>query len=158
MRIYLLFYAAGLCTLAQIVLAILIEVPVNQIAGVLALIVGLFAALFIYWSLFILLKHGRVPRGTGIFQTTAVVNRGPYSIVRHPLYLGYILINLTFMLSNPTWAAYLLGVTAILCYAFYARQEDARLQAQFGADYQDYMQRVPSLNPLLGLMRLLRAS
>jgi protein-S-isoprenylcysteine O-methyltransferase Ste14 len=157
MRFYGLFYTAALCTLAQIILAILIEVPVNQIAGVLALLLGFFAALFIYWSLFILLKHGRVPKGAALFQTTAVVNRGPYTIVRHPLYLGYILINLTFMLSNPTWAAYILGLTAILCYTLYARHEDKRLQVQFGADYQDYMQRVPSLNPFLGLLRLFRA-
>ena len=157
MRNYLLFYIASLCTLAQIVLAVLIEVPANQLAGALALILGLFAALIIYWSLFILLKHGRVPKGAGYMQTTAVVDRGPYTIVRHPQYLGYILIDLTFMLSNPIWPAYLLGVVAIVCYYLYARQEDERLQASFGPDYQDYMQRVPGFNAPAGLLRLLRA-
>ena len=157
MRNYVLFYIASLCTLAQIITAVLIEVPANQIAGALALLLGLFAALFIYWSLFILFKHGRVPRSARYMPTTVVVDRGPYTIVRHPQYLGYILINLTFMLSNPLWLAFILGAVAILCYTYYARQEDERLQASFGSDYQDYMQRVPSLNPLLGLLRLLRA-
>ena len=85
-----------------------------------------------------------------------MVRRGPYAVVRHPQYLGYILINLTFMLSNPLWLAFILGAVAIVCFYFYARQEEERLQASFGSAYQEYMQRVPSFNPLLGLLRLLR--
>ena len=77
--------------------------------------------------------------------------------MRHPLYLGYILINLTFMLSNPTWLALVLGLLAIAGYYLYTGQEDKRLQTAYGAAYQNYMQRVPSLNPLRGLLRLLRA-
>ncbi|MFL7839915.1 MAG: methyltransferase family protein [Candidatus Promineifilaceae bacterium] len=155
MRQYILFYAASLLTLAQIVLAVLIEVPAGQIAGALALILGLLAALFIYWSLYTLFKHGRSPNGAAYFQTTAVVDRGPYMIVRHPQYLGYILINLTFILCNPTLFAALLGGAAIVCFYLYAGQEDDRLRETLGPDYQDYMQRVPSFNPLVGLVRLL---
>jgi len=155
MRQHAFFFAASLFTLAQIVLAVLIDVPANRLAGALAFILGVMAALFIYWPLFTLVKHGRIPKGASYFQTTAVVDRGPYTIVRHPQYLGYILINLTFMLCNPSVPGALLGGAAILCFYLYAGQEDDRLRDELGTRYQDYMRRVPSFNPLLGLFRLL---
>ena len=157
MRNYGLFYVAGLCTLAQITTAVFIAAPANHAStAVLALLFGLFALLFIYWPMIVLYKHGGVPRTSGYLQTTNVVDRGPYTIIRHPQYLGYILINLTFMLSNPYWPGMLLGMAAIVCYYKFAQQEDRRLQASFGCAYRDYMLRVPGFNVLGGLLRLLR--
>lgn len=155
MRSYGLFYLAAVCTLGQVITAVLFEVPANYAAAALALLLGLFAALFIYWSMFALYRYGRVPQGAGYMQTTAVVDRGPYTIIRHPQYLGYMLINLTFMLSNPFWPAFILGFVAILCYYLYAQQEDGRLLESFGPVYRDYMLRVPGFNVPLGLLRLL---
>ena len=65
------------------------------------------------------------------------------------------MINLTFILSDPTVPGALLGGAAILCFYLYAGQEDDRLRGELGTRYQDYMRRVPSFNPLLGLFRLL---
>ena len=79
MRQHAFFFAASLFTLAQIVLAVLIDVPANRLAGALAFILGLMAALFIYWPLLTLFRHGRNPKGAFYFQTTVVVDRGPRS-------------------------------------------------------------------------------
>lgn len=158
MRSYGLFYIAGLCTLAQIATAVFVEAPANHaVFAALALLFGLLALLFIYWPMMVLYKHGAVLREAGYLNTTAVVDRGPYTIIRHPQYLGYILINLTFMLSNPFWPGMFLGMVAILCYYLYAQQEDRRLQVSYGCAYRDYMLRVPGFNLLEGLLRLLRA-
>jgi len=42
-------------------------------------------------------SFGIVPANRG------VVVRGPYAYVRHPIYAGYILTNVTFILAYPTW-------------------------------------------------------
>jgi protein-S-isoprenylcysteine O-methyltransferase Ste14 len=42
-------------------------------------------------------SFGCVPAHRGL------VKRGPYEIVRHPMYAGYALSHLGFLLMNPTW-------------------------------------------------------
>lgn len=156
MRSYGLFYLASLCTVAQIATAFFFEVPVLPASAALALLTGLCGAFFIYWSLIALYKHGRIPRGAAYPRPTIMVDRGPYTIIRHPQYLGYMLINATFILSNPCWPGILLGAAAIVGYFLYARQEDRRLQAAYGPDYMAYAALVPGFNVVSGLLRLAR--
>jgi protein-S-isoprenylcysteine O-methyltransferase Ste14 len=54
-----------------------------------------------------------------------VINRGLYRIVRHPIYLGYLLNHLPYLLSHPSkWNAAVLiaGDTALIVRAFYEEQ------------------------------------
>ena len=47
-----------------------------------------------------------------------LVHSGPYRIVRHPIYAGYILIYVGFFLNNPLdWnlALYLLAISLLIC-------------------------------------------
>ncbi len=160
MRSYGLFYLAALCTLAQIAAALLVERPTTWAAAVGALCCGLLGLLFIFWPMAATMKNGRLYQGAGISVGDEPVTQGPYAVVRHPHYLGYILVNLTFMLSNPYWPGILFGLAAVLCFYAYARQEEKRLRtaygAAYGAAYEDYMRRVPSFNAPLGVLRLLR--
>lgn len=91
----------------------------------------------------ILQVHAKVALGRSIGCVPA--NRGlkfggPYRYVRHPMYLGYLVTHLAFLLVNPTpWN---LTVYAI-CYAFQVPRllAEERLLRQ-DADYLDYMQKV----------------
>ena len=73
---------------------------------------------------------------------------------RGTVFSAYILINMTFILSNPYWPGVLCGAAAIACFYLLALQEDKRLHAAFGADYKAYQERVPGVNPMMHLLRL----
>jgi protein-S-isoprenylcysteine O-methyltransferase Ste14 len=69
-----------------------------------------------------------------------VVMRGPYSLVRHPIYTGYLITHTGFLLANPTpWnvGVILVADTALIVRAL---MEERVLQAD--AVYQGYCQRV----------------
>lgn len=74
---------------------------------------------------------------------------GPYALVRHPLYLGSLLIGIG-LASLAQYAIVWLGAFAVLYLFFYLPAmyvEELRLQSLFGAEYQEYMEEVPRLFP-----------
>jgi len=88
-------------------------------------------------------------------QTTIIVDRGLYAVVRHPQYLGYMCLNLTFMLISLQWLIILVGSSAILLIYLYALQEEKRLLKKFGGGaYHEYKDRVPQFNIISGLVRM----
>lgn len=67
--------------------------------------------------------------------------------VRHPIYLGTLLLVLGFWLYIPTLAN-LLTTGAIIVYLFVGiRLEERDLEQQFGEAYREYRKRVPMLIP-----------
>lgn len=70
-----------------------------------------------------------------------LVVAGPYRLVRHPIYLGYLIGHIGFLLVNFSW--WNLGVLALLYVAQVYRigREEAVLAATSAA-YRDYQQRV----------------
>jgi len=78
----------------------------------------------------------------------SIVDHGPYSIVRNPLYLGsvFITVSLAFFLQSATLAAGM--IPASIAYLFITlRSEERRLASNHGAAYLDYCRRVPRLIP-----------
>jgi protein-S-isoprenylcysteine O-methyltransferase Ste14 len=104
-------------------------------------------------------KRGRVAKGESFVKTTRLVDSGIYAIVRHPQYTGGVLaIFLTTLLWYPHWLFGVLGVIGTVVTYLGCREEDKYLIKKFGDDYKDYMERVPQMNFLLGVVRLLRSS
>lgn len=99
-------------------------------------------------------RRGGVEKGKAFVHTTKLVDTDLYSVVRHPQYLGGILsIFVTTPLLYPHWLFVAMGVPAIILLYASTRVEDRYLVEQFGEDYRDYMQRVPRMNLVLGLIR-----
>ena len=104
-------------------------------------------------------RRGGVAKGKSFVSTTRLVDSGIYAVVRHPQYTGGIfIIFITNMFWNPHWLFVVLGVVGAVVLYLGCREEDKYLVEKFGDDYKDYMQRVPGMNFLLGIIRLLRHS
>jgi len=102
-------------------------------------------------------RRGGVPKGKSFASTTRLVDTGIYAVVRHPQYTGGVLaIFLTTLLWYPHWLFGVLGVLGTVVVYLSCREEDKYLIEQFGDDYKEYMQRVPGMNFILGIVRLLR--
>jgi protein-S-isoprenylcysteine O-methyltransferase Ste14 len=102
-------------------------------------------------------RRGGVAKGRSFVNTTRMVDTGIYSVVRHPQYLGGVFaVFVTTILWYPHWLFGVLGAIATAVIYMSCREEDQRLVQQFGDDYMNYMWKVPRMNVLAGVIRLLR--
>jgi protein-S-isoprenylcysteine O-methyltransferase Ste14 len=102
-------------------------------------------------------RKGGVPKGRSYVATTVLVDGGIYAVVRHPQYLSFILLSIFLILLAQHWLITALGMAAMaMVYAGIVPQEDRANIEKFGDDYNKYMQRVPRLNFVLGIIRLLQ--
>jgi protein-S-isoprenylcysteine O-methyltransferase Ste14 len=99
-------------------------------------------------------KKGGVSKGKSYIQTTVLVDSGIYALVRHPQYLAGALINLALMLITQHGLIATIGVVAVVLNYFIALKADHELIEKFGHDYKRYMQKVPRMNFLVGLIRM----
>jgi protein-S-isoprenylcysteine O-methyltransferase Ste14 len=75
---------------------------------------------------------------------------GAYARVRHPQYLGFVLIMSGFLLQWPTLVTLAMYPVLVLMYARLAKREEAEMLAQFGEEYRRYKEAVPALLPRFG--------
>jgi len=85
-----------------------------------------------------------------------LVDSGVYGIVRHPMYLGAMMMFLSHIFLGQNWIVVIGGVVAIVCCYLIILSGDERNIEKFGDDYKRYMQRVPRMNLLLGVFRFFR--
>jgi len=114
------------------------------------------SAVFGWVPIFAFRKKGGVSKGRSYIQTTVLVDSGIYAVVRHPQYLAGILLSLALILITQHWLIAVMGVVAIVLNYLIALKADQELTEKFGDDYRRYMQKVPRVNFLVGLIRLLR--
>lgn len=76
-----------------------------------------------------------------------LVQHGPFAIVRHPMYLGFVglLVGLTFLYH--TWAVAICLLMVLATFPRRARVEETALEATFGDDWHRYARRVPMWIP-----------
>jgi protein-S-isoprenylcysteine O-methyltransferase Ste14 len=86
--------------------------------------------------------------GAQLYADHKLVTRGPFAIVRHPMYLGLIAAALGSLLLYQTWTALAYAVFAPFV-LFRARREEQTLAAEFGEEWQDYCRCVPAFFPRL---------
>ncbi|MDX5446071.1 MAG: isoprenylcysteine carboxylmethyltransferase family protein [Zoogloeaceae bacterium] len=74
---------------------------------------------------------------------------GPYARIRHPQYVGFVLIMFGFLLQWPTLITLVMFPVLLLVYARLARREERDSLEVFGEAYRDYMTRTPAFVPRL---------
>jgi protein-S-isoprenylcysteine O-methyltransferase Ste14 len=118
--------------------------PVFEVLEVLGLAFIIAAVLGRFWAILYIGGH----------KNQTVMQDGPYSICRHPLYLFSTLgvLGLGLMLGSIVVTLFL-GAMTFAILAATARKEEAFLRGEFGPDYDTYAARVPMIVPRLSGFR-----
>jgi protein-S-isoprenylcysteine O-methyltransferase Ste14 len=82
-------------------------------------------------------------------QRHALAISGPYSHVRHPQYVGFVLVLFGFLLQWPTLLTLAMFPVLVFMYVRLARTEEREALATFGSAYERYMRDVPAFIPRL---------
>ena len=72
---------------------------------------------------------------------------GHYARIRHPQYVGFVLIMFGFLLQWPTLLTLLMFPILLVMYARLAITEEAEMREQFGAEFDAYAARTPCFFP-----------
>lgn len=81
-------------------------------------------------------------------DSRALIQGGPYQVVRNPMYLGIFLIGLGVVLAIFKWWAIMVFVTVfIIRYILLIYNEEKKLCAMFPQEYPKYCQKVPRIFP-----------
>jgi protein-S-isoprenylcysteine O-methyltransferase Ste14 len=147
----------GVLTVLQIVLTFFLCNQAGlQVLRVVGWIVWALSAVFGVIPIITFRRLGGVPEGKSYMQTTVLVDSGVYAVVRHPQFLAGVLINISLMLIAQHWLIIVLGVPPMLLTYLDAHRADQSCVEKFGDEYKHYMQRVPRINFLAGIIRLVR--
>ncbi|WP_454618791.1 methyltransferase family protein [Bradyrhizobium cenepequi] len=83
-------------------------------------------------------------------QAQALATTGPYSYVRHPQYVGFIMVMFGFLLQWPTILTLVMFPVLTVMYVRLAKTEERDAWAQFGDAYARYAAEVPGFIPKFG--------
>jgi len=154
---FLLSSIAGALTVAQVVLAFLLNRPGSEAVAWAGWICLWTSGILGVLPIIIFRRKGGVPRGESYMKTTALVDSGLYAIVRHPQGgTAWLLINLGVMLVAQHWSSVALGLPSMALVYADTFKSDQYCIDKFGDAYRDYIKRVPRVNLVVGLGRLLR--
>jgi protein-S-isoprenylcysteine O-methyltransferase len=78
-----------------------------------------------------------------------LIQGGPYAIVRHPIYSGFLLAILGTAIIHGEVRSFLALPVAAIGWTFKLRLEESFMTQQFGAAYVDYKRRVKALVPFV---------
>lgn len=83
-------------------------------------------------------------------RTHRLATTGAYAYVRHPQYVGFILIMLGFLLQWPTLPTLVMFPVLVVMYVRLARREEREALAAFGEAYARYAANTPAFFPRIG--------
>ena len=157
MKCSFLYYIAGALLVLAYFLLWFLDTPAGvqllRYIGGGILVVGI---ILIFLPRFTFRSKGRPEEGKDWTETTIVVDTGIYVVVRHPLYLGWLLMYAALILLSQHWLTAIIGILGMVCVYLISKQEEQRLIEKFGDDYKDYIQKVPRMNLLAGIIRQIR--
>lgn len=155
---YALCAVWGPLIITQMVLAFVLPQAGSPTLRWVGMVVWCTSAFFGWAPMLVLRRRGGVPKGVSYVHTTQLVDSGLYAVVRHPqMGTAGLLLSLGLMLFTQHWVSLALGLPAMVLLYLDLFLADQRLIEKFGDAYLDYMQRVPRVNFVAGLIRLARA-
>ncbi|MBI2350935.1 MAG: isoprenylcysteine carboxylmethyltransferase family protein [Deltaproteobacteria bacterium] len=89
-------------------------------------------------------------------RTHTLATTGPYAHMRHPQYVGFVLIMIGFLFQWPTLITLAMFPILVTMYIRLAHREEREVLAEFGEKYRHYMAITPAFFPRLGAKSLQR--
>ena len=80
-------------------------------------------------------------------QSRTLATNGPYAYIRHPQYVGFVLIMFGFLIQWPTLLTLAMFPVLVYMYLRLARREERDVTAEFGDAYRRYAARTPAFIP-----------
>jgi protein-S-isoprenylcysteine O-methyltransferase Ste14 len=153
----LLSSIAGVLTVVQIVLAFFVHRTGSEAIEWAGWICLWTSAIFGMLPILTFRRKGGVAKGESYMKTTVLVDTGIYAIVRHPQGgTAWLLINLGVMLIAQHWSSVILGLISMALAYVDSFKADQVCIEKFGDAYIGYMERVPRVNFVKGIVRLLQ--
>ncbi|MBN1677728.1 MAG: isoprenylcysteine carboxylmethyltransferase family protein [Candidatus Thermoplasmatota archaeon] len=88
--------------------------------------------------------------------TDNLVEGGIFGIVRHPMYVGGMVLFISHIFFGQNLIIAFSSLVAAYCCYLLVRSEDKQITERFGDRYRLYAQRVPMMNLAVGIARRLR--
>jgi protein-S-isoprenylcysteine O-methyltransferase Ste14 len=156
---YLLAWIWTALLISQMILAFFVfREPKIQGVRVAGWAIWALGTVFAVWPIFALRSRGKVPDGKSYMETTTLVDTGIYAIVRHPQGgTAGLLLSAALALIGQHWLLVVLAVVGMALIYLDTFNADENCIDKFGEEYVRYMQRVPRVNFVTGLLRLLRS-
>jgi protein-S-isoprenylcysteine O-methyltransferase Ste14 len=114
--------------------------PLWRCTAVLSALLGVWAV----WSMG--LRQLRI--GPGMAADARLVTRGPYRLIRHPMYSALLLFTLSLALDHPRWPRAVMWAALLVCLLAKLRLEE-QLVARRHPEYAAYRQRTKRLIPFV---------
>ena len=115
--------------------------PTLEYVGIAMIAIGVVTLFAGFRGLGKSLTANPVPNEDGV-----LVTKGIYSIVRHPIYLGLLIITLGLVVSSGVWAQIIVWIALAVLLVYKMRWEEVLLSAKYKG-YAEYMTKVPGIVP-----------
>ena len=116
--------------------------PAGLALGILLTVLGYAGTLWCYTAM------GDAWRmGINKKEQTTLITRGPYRLVRHPIYLFQVVMLAGVFLLLPTWLSLIIFFIHLECVQLKVADEESYLETVHGKEYGDYVKRTGRLLP-----------
>jgi protein-S-isoprenylcysteine O-methyltransferase Ste14 len=101
-------------------------------------------------------KFGEIEKGKSHINTTKLVDKSIYAIIRHPYWLCWIFLSFSVTLMSQHWLMVIIAV--LIFWMVYGETYilDKGLIEKFGDAYKDYKKKVPRMNLVLGMIKYIK--
>ena len=120
----------------------------DVLARGLGLIIQIAAAFFCVWAV-IIMKPGRFNVQPEIKSNAVFISKGPYRMIRNPMYLGLIIFFAVTVYYDPKLLNLISFFILLLVFLFKIQLEEKFLQESFGQTYEKYKEKTFRLIPYL---------
>ena len=122
-------------------------IPSTPVWKVVAIGLTLLGVALALWSRFVLGRNWSAT--VTVKQQHELKRSGPYGIVRHPIYSGFLVALLGTAIARGTVAALVGVVVVLVVFRLKANMEEQFMLEQFGSEYGEYRARVKGLIPFV---------